>query len=105
MRQNTRESLPEIVEILLTLLIVWYECRIIISSFMVTIMRHDPELSSCSIVLIGLFNPAIFHPAWLKAKNIHPEVDESPTNLQVVHNDFAGHWNIFLCCREEALPN
>ncbi len=52
-------------------------------------MRHDPELSSCSIVLIGLFNPAIFHPAWLKAKNIHPEVDESPTNLKVVHNDFA----------------
>ena len=52
-------------------------------------MRIEPEISDCSIVLIGRFNPAIFHPAWLKAKDIQPEANENTVNLQIVHNDIA----------------
>ena len=27
-------------------------------------MLIEPEISTCSIVLVGRFNPAIFHPSW-----------------------------------------
>ena len=50
-------------------------------------MLIQPEISGCSIVLVGQFNPAIFHPAWFKDKNIEPNIQESETKLQVVHND------------------
>ena len=39
-------------------------------------MLIQPEISSCSIVLVGQFNPAIFHPAWLHGKGIEPETSE-----------------------------
>ena len=50
-------------------------------------MLIQPEISGCSIVLVGQFNPAIFHPAWFKDKNIEPNVQESEAKVQVVHND------------------
>ena len=40
-------------------------------------------------MLIGGFNPAIFHPAWLKAMNVEPDANENSMNLQVVHNEIA----------------
>lgn len=39
-------------------------------------MIIQPDISTCSIVLVGQFNPAIFHPAWLKAKDIEPEYSQ-----------------------------
>ncbi len=39
-------------------------------------MLIQPEISSCSIVLVGQFNPAIFHPAWLQGKGIEPDTSE-----------------------------
>lgn len=36
-------------------------------------MQYFPKISTCSIVLIGHFNPAIFHPSWLKARKIESE--------------------------------
>lgn len=50
-------------------------------------MLIQPEISGCSIVLTGEFNPAIFHPAWFKDKNIEPNIQESVTKIQIVHND------------------
>ena len=43
-------------------------------------MMIDPEISTCSIVLVGQFNPAIFHPAWLKARDIEPEYSQVDDN-------------------------
>ena len=50
-------------------------------------MFIQPEISGCSIVLAGKFNPAIFHPAWFKDKDIEPTLQESETEIQIVHND------------------
>ena len=50
-------------------------------------MIIQPEISGCTIVLVGKFNPAIFHPAWFKDKNIEPNIQESETKIQIVHND------------------
>ena len=52
-------------------------------------MHVEPEISGCSIVLVGCFNPAIIHPAWLAAKGIHPEANETTVDLQIVHNDIS----------------
>ncbi|MCY3768619.1 MAG: hypothetical protein OXG56_04525 [Gammaproteobacteria bacterium] len=51
-------------------------------------MVNQPEISACSIVLLGKFNPAIFHPAWLEAKNIEPGVASVDGNL-LTHQDMA----------------
>lgn len=47
-------------------------------------MKIKPEISSRSIVLLGHFNPAIFYPAWLKAKDVEPSVDKSTVIINVV---------------------
>ncbi len=52
-------------------------------------MRFEPELSACSIVLVGDFNPAIFHPAWFKARNIYPGADDVIEDVRLVHRDIA----------------
>lgn len=39
-------------------------------------MHITPEISGCSVVLLGQFNPAIFHPAWLYGKGIEEETSE-----------------------------
>ncbi len=50
-------------------------------------MVNQPELSGCSIVLLGKFNPAIFHPVWLEARGIEePVVDYSDIDL-LTHRD------------------
>ncbi|SHE36079.1 hypothetical protein SAMN05444339_101151 [Loktanella atrilutea] len=50
-------------------------------------MQIEPEISGVSIVLIGNFNPAIFHPSWLMANGIEPEVDTDRIDLEVCHKD------------------
>ena len=51
-------------------------------------MLIQPEISACSIVLLGQFNPAIFHPAWLQSKAIEPELPETNSDL-LTHRDVA----------------
>lgn len=48
-------------------------------------MRLEAEISGCSIVLLGKFNPVIFQPAWLRAN----EIDGVSTDaeVQIVHRD------------------
>lgn len=42
-----------------------------------------------SIVLVGSFNPAIFHPAWLAAKGLIRESEASAAVVEVVHPQIA----------------
>jgi len=42
-----------------------------------------------SIVLIGNFNPKIFHPAWFAAQNLIGEKDEEGAKVEIVHSDVA----------------
>ena len=51
-------------------------------------MVTQREISSCSIVLLGQFNPAIFHPAWLESKGIEQEAPASDGDL-LTHRDVA----------------
>lgn len=51
-------------------------------------MLIPPDISACSIVLLGQFNPAIFHPAWLQSKNIEHQ-DSSPDGPLLAHQDVA----------------
>ena len=48
-------------------------------------LRLEPEISGCSIVLIGKFNPAIFQPAWLKANDI--DGVSTDAEVKIVHRD------------------
>ncbi len=51
-------------------------------------MKIQPEISTCSIVLLGQFNPAIFQPEWLKAMNIESE-NTNPESDLIIHNEIA----------------
>ena len=51
-------------------------------------MLIPPDISTCSIVLLGQFNPAIFHPAWLQGKKIEEE-DSSLDSELLTHRDIA----------------
>jgi hypothetical protein len=41
-----------------------------------------------SIVLVGRFNPAIFHPAWFVSEGLLPEMPEGAVQLGVAHPQF-----------------
>jgi hypothetical protein len=43
------------------------------------------EINAHSIVLIGSFNPGIFHPQWFARQNLLPDGEAESSNLQVVH--------------------
>jgi hypothetical protein len=48
-------------------------------------MAQVPEIEAASIVVLGTFNPAIFHPLWFKMNNlIRPEEADS-AKLEVTH--------------------
>ena len=51
-------------------------------------MLIPPDISACSIVLLGQFNPAIFHPAWLQSKNIEQKQASTEGDL-IAHRDVA----------------
>lgn len=42
-----------------------------------------------SIVLVGNFNPAIFHPAWLAAKELIRESEATAANIEIIHPEVA----------------
>jgi hypothetical protein len=52
-------------------------------------LRTKPISDQISIVLIGSFNPAIFHPTWLALKKLIPEETTAGANLQVVHPEIS----------------
>ena len=48
-------------------------------------MHINPDITACSIVLLGQFNPAIFHPAWLRAKGIEPDISGENAQVNIIH--------------------
>lgn len=44
----------------------------------------EPEISGCSVVMLGDFNPAIVHPSWLHATGVEADISEAITDIQVV---------------------
>ena len=52
-------------------------------------MRINPDTAGCSIVLLGKFNPAIFHPAWMQAKDIEPNASNEDVEVAIVHPGIA----------------
>ena len=49
----------------------------------------EPEISGCSVVMVGDFNPAIFHPSWLKSEGIENDISKENIDLQVVCRDIS----------------
>ena len=51
--------------------------------------QRKPELAGASIVLLGSFNPSIFHPSWFARQNlISPEeADADNTKVKVIHKE------------------
>jgi hypothetical protein len=47
------------------------------------------EFEGCSIVALGSFNPAIFHPQWFVRNGLIREQEGADANLQVTHNEAA----------------
>jgi hypothetical protein len=47
------------------------------------------EAEEASIVFVGSFNPAIFHPQWLLRNELIPEDDISGAKVEIVHNDIS----------------
>lgn len=52
-------------------------------------MRYDLESPSCTVVLIGAFNPAIFSPAWLAKIGVISGEDLEKSTIQVIHPEIA----------------
>jgi hypothetical protein len=52
-------------------------------------MKIAPEISGASVVVIGSFNPAIFHPSWLFQNEVEPKVEDDLVNLEVCHRDIS----------------
>ncbi|MCY4153672.1 MAG: hypothetical protein OXE94_15795 [Aestuariivita sp.] len=48
------------------------------------VLGIEPEISSCSVVMLGDFNPAIVHPSWLHATGVESNISEAITDIQVV---------------------
>jgi hypothetical protein len=46
-----------------------------------------PEISGLGIVLLGSFNPKIFHPAWFAAHHLIRELEAEEAKIEIVHND------------------
>lgn len=45
--------------------------------------RRDPEISGRSVVLVGRFNPAIFHPQWFGHTGLLPEQEANAASLTI----------------------
>jgi hypothetical protein len=44
-------------------------------------MYKTPEIQGMSIVLVGGFNPKIFHPAWFAAQKLIREKEAEEANI------------------------
>ena len=42
-----------------------------------------------SVVLVGSFNPTIFHPAWLSKYNLIPSVEADGAKVEIIHNELS----------------
>jgi len=48
-----------------------------------------PEIRALGIVLIGAFNPKIFHPYWMKSVELLTETEAGDSNVEINNNDIS----------------
>ena len=46
-----------------------------------------PEVEGISVVLVGSFNPALYHPEWFGRMGLIRDDEVKAANLEVVHNE------------------
>lgn len=46
-------------------------------------------LDAASVVLVGSFNPKIFHPIWFEKQGLLPQVEVSDASIEVISNEFS----------------
>ncbi len=51
--------------------------------------KYTLESQEAIIVLVGAFNPAIFHPEWLLRHNLISPDDSESAEIEIVHNDIS----------------
>jgi hypothetical protein len=54
-----------------------------------SLMRREPERSAVSCVLVGSFNPVIFHPAWFVANGLLESMEIDAAEIKLVHPEFS----------------
>ena len=68
-------------------------------------MKKEKRSEFYSIVLLGKFNPAMFHPYWFKERNLITESDVNTRNMYI-HIDLAqvqvGEWMEIVVTRTRA---
>lgn len=67
-----------------------------------------PEASSFTIVLVGDFTPALFHPAWFRNKGLLPEADVADSEIGLLSQDLASlklSWLNLFCDRNRLQLN
>lgn len=68
--------------------------------------NFDMKLEAVSVVVIGSFNPAIFHPNWFATENLIRPEEEKDARIDVVHPEvtkFELPWLQFECTHERML--
>jgi len=48
-------------------------------------MRIEPEISSVIIVLVGSFNPPIFHPEWFARNGLISDIEKEAAEIELIH--------------------
>lgn len=59
------------------------------------IPQFKPEIQGFSIVVLGAFNPAIFHPSWFAAQKLIPQSEADSAKVNLIFNEacsFALEW-------------
>lgn len=57
-----------------------------------------PEIRALGLVMIGAFNPKIFHPYWMKSVELFTDTEAADSNIEINNNDlsiFAMDWMRF----------
>jgi hypothetical protein len=52
-------------------------------------MRIEPEISSVNIVLVGSFNPPIFHPEWFARNGLISDKEKQAAEVEIIHQAIA----------------
>ena len=52
-------------------------------------MAPIPEIDGAAIVILGSFNPAIFHPLWFKKQGLLRDEEAETAELDVTHPDLS----------------
>lgn len=52
-------------------------------------MRIDPDNSTVIIVLVGSFNPSIFHPEWFARHGLLTEQEKAAANIELIHREIS----------------